>query len=108
MQVGNGGLGALAESFEEALLEEHVTGRPARLTRGDGASGEIAVGDRAIDTDRAHRTSAGCQGHAERAENDESQAMHRSPSRTHARGPMTTTNAPTIPATTRRSGRTRS
>ena len=86
MQLGECHLGALAEGVEEAPLEEHVAGRPARLARRDGAPREIPVGDRAIDTHGSHGRGAGAQGQAERREKHEPPVMDPLASRTHAPG----------------------
>ena len=81
VQLGNGGLRALVEGLEEAVLEEHVACRPARLARGGGAPREVAVSDRGVDADRAHRACAGRQGQAQGAEKREATALERAPTR---------------------------
>ena len=60
--------GRSANSVEEPALDQDVTRRPARLSGRDGTPREIAMGDGAIDPDRAHRRAARARREAEHAE----------------------------------------
>ena len=68
VERGDRRLRPLGEHVEEPALEQDVTRRPARLSGRDGAPREIAMGDGAIDPDRAHRRAARARREAEHAE----------------------------------------
>jgi hypothetical protein len=62
VQVGDSGLGTLGKGLEEALLEEHIACREARLTRRDGAPPVAAKDGLGVDPGRAQRPGARGQG----------------------------------------------
>jgi hypothetical protein len=75
VQLGNGGLGTLAEGFEETALVEHVAGRQTRLARRDGALVQLAKDDLGVDPGRVDRVRAGRQGEHRQAEGESSGAQ---------------------------------
>src|SRR5262249_20489610 len=67
MQLGDRDFGMSVDDLVEATLEEHVARRPAELARGDHTPRQVAICDRGIDANRAHRAAAACGDETQRA-----------------------------------------
>ncbi len=94
VQFGDGSLRARVERVEEAVLEEHVARRPARVACSDGAPGEIVLDILGINPDRIYRTRASRQDQTQGTEQDWATAVAQVPSR--ARAPRVAPTSPVI------------